>query len=216
MGQKMSIQSRRELLNRIRDRYRASNRRGKKNILNELVVATGYGRKYTVTLLNHGEIRLGTQPRLRRPRSYDDRVQRALVGVWRAANRIGSKRLVPFLPEFIAALERFGHLLLDPEVRERLMRLSPATVDRLLRPERQREGKGKGVTRPGPLLKRQIAVKTFADWSEKAPGFFEADLVAHCGESVAGSFLHTLVLTDIATGWTECLALLRRSETDVT
>jgi hypothetical protein len=69
---------------------------------------------------------------------------------------------------------------------------------------------------PGPSSSDRLPVRTFSDWSEVAPGFFEADLVAHCGESVAGSFLHTLVLTDIATGWTECLALLHRSETDVT
>ena len=71
------------------------------------------------------------------------------------------------------------------------------------------------TTRPGSLLKKQIKVRTFADWDDLQPGFLEADLVAHCGESAAGSFLHTLVLVDVATGWTECVALLRRSEADV-
>ena len=71
------------------------------------------------------------------------------------------------------------------------------------------------TTRPGSLLKKQIKVRTFADWDDLKPGFLEADLVAHCGESAAGSFLHTLVLVDVATGWTECVALLRRSEADV-
>ena len=216
MGQKMSIESRRELLNRIRGRYRESNRKEKQSILDEFIVSAGYGRKYAVTLLNHGAASHEAHPKKRRPRLYDDRVVEALVGVWRAANRICSKRLVPFLPDFVAALERFGHLSLDLEVRKGLLALSPATVDRLLEGERHREGKGKSVTRPGSLIKRQIAIRTFSDWSDVAPGFFEADLVAHCGESIAGSFLHTLVLTDIATGWTECLALLHRSETDVT
>ena len=71
------------------------------------------------------------------------------------------------------------------------------------------------TTRPGNLLKRQIRVRTFTEWDQVRPGFFEADLVAHCGESAEGSFLHTLVLVDIASGWTECMALLRRSEADV-
>ena len=53
-------------------------------------------------------------------------------------------------------------------------------------------------------------MRTFADWHEPAPGFLEVDLVVHCGESMAGSFASTLVLTDIASGWTECVALLVR------
>ena len=97
-----------------------------------------------------------------------------------------------------AALERFGHLNLAPEARTLLLSISPATVDRLLFPERQAGGSTRGSTRPGSLLKKQIRVRTFADWNEVAPGFFEADLVAHCGESMDGSFLNTLVLTDIS------------------
>ena len=55
-----------------------------------------------------------------------------------------------------------------------------------------------------------MPVRTFADWHHPVPGFVEGDLVLHCGTSVAGSFVSTLVLTDIASGWTECLALLVR------
>lgn len=151
-----------------------------------------------------------------RPRRYDDSVQVALLSVWKAVNRICSKRLVPFLPELVAVMERFGHLSLPVDVREKLLSVSVATVDRLLAPERHRGGKGISTTRPGALLKRQIPVRTFADWDEVQPVFFEADLVAHCGDRAAGSFLYTLTLTDIATCWTECLGLLARTEADVT
>ena len=82
-------------------------------------------------------------------------------------------------------------------------------------PKRFMQQRGACTTRPGSLLKKQIKVRTFADWDDLQPGFLEADLVAHCGGSAAGSFLHTLVLVDVATGWTECVALLRRSEADV-
>ena len=109
MGQKMSLQSRREWLSRIGGRYRESNRKEKQNILDEFVVSAGYGRKYAVTLLNHGARSQEAQLKTRRPRLYDDRVLEALVGVWRAANRICSKRLVPFLPEFVPA--RWWHHL---------------------------------------------------------------------------------------------------------
>ena len=154
------------------------------------------------------------KPRCRR-RLYQGPVQEALITVWKAANSICSKRLVPFLPEFVSAMERFGHLSLSDDTRQQLLSLSPATVDRLLHQERYANGHGLCTTKPGGLLKRQIPVRTFADWSDLAPGFIEADLVAHCGDNTEGSFLNTLVLTDVATGWTECLALLRRSEADV-
>ena len=93
--------------------------------------------------------------------------------------------------------------------------MSPATAERLLYQERHPEGRSVSTTRPGKLLKHKIAVRMFADWNELAPGFMEVDLVAHCGDRAEGTFLNTLVLTDIATGWRECMALLRRSEVDV-
>jgi len=93
--------------------------------------------------------------------------------------------------------------------------MSPATVDRLLRPERSSSPRGKSTTKAGSLLKSRIKVRTFADWNDASPGFFEADLVAHCGDAVEGSFLNTFVLTDIATGWTEFVPLIRKGEADV-
>ena len=120
------------------------------------------------------------------------------------------------LKEFVAAMERFGHLELSDDVRQHLLAMSAATMDRLLYTERHPNGRGISTTRPGQLLKSQIPVRTFADWNEVTPGFMEADLVAHCGDNASGSFLYTLTLTDIATGWTECVGLLHRTEADVT
>ena len=91
--------------------------------------------------------------------------------------------------------------------------MSAATADRLLRPLRQKdEPRGISTTKRGTLLKHQVPVRTFADWTETQPGFMEADLVAHCGNRAEGAFLYTLVLTDVATGWTECLPLLYRTQ----
>ncbi len=214
MRQKMSLSSRRELLKRVAPRYQISSWKEKRLVLDQFVSGAGYDRKYAVRLLNQG---IHVEPSRKRmpPRRYDEAVRLALITVWKAANRICSKRLMPFLPEFVAALERFGHLALPEEVRERLLTMSPATADRFLYWERHPEGLPPSTTRPGKLLKHQIPVRTFFDWNDRAPGFVEADLVAHCGERAEGSFLNTLTLTDIATGWTECLALLRRSATDV-
>ena len=90
--------------------------------------------------------------------------------------------------------------------------MSPATADRILRPYRKQERHGISTTRSGTLLKKQIPIRTFQDWNEAKPGFMEADLVAHCGTQADGSYLYTLTLTDIATGWTECLPLLNRGQ----
>jgi hypothetical protein len=114
----------------------------------------------------------------------------------------------------VAVLEEAGELRIPSDVRQRLVRISPATIDRLLRTHRYR--RRRCATKPGSLLKEKIPVRTFADWDEAHPGFLEVDLMAHCGESVArhaaGEFLHTLNAVDLATGWCEPLALPNRSQ----
>jgi len=130
-------------------------------------------------------------------------VQAAVAVCWSAANGICARRLTPFLPELIPALERHGHLVLAAEDRAQLLQISAATADRLLRPHRERDQpQGLTTTKPGALLKRQIPVRTFQQWDDARPGCLEIDLVAHCGWSTEGAFLQTLVLTDVATGWT--------------
>lgn len=209
----MGFRSKRELLVQIVVRYREAGRKEKTIMLNEFVAVTGYARKYAVRLLGQ-PVAPVVQP-LRRPRKphYGPEVQAALVTVWTIANGICAKRLVPFLPELVQALEDHGHLCLTPAVRAELLAISPATADRLLAGVRQgNRPRGLTTTKPGALLKRQVPVRTFADWNQVQPGFFEADLVAHCGTSMAGSYLWSLVLTDVATGWTECVALRHRSQ----
>ncbi len=212
----MSFEAKRELLLQTRGRYREASRARRSVILDEFVAATGYERKYAIRLLRSPVIPPPAPIKRPRERRYGREVGDALSVAWEAANRICSKSLVPFLPELVENLERNGHLTLTDEVRAQLLALSPATADRLLRPMKERDRpRGVGTTKPGALLKRQIPIRTFADWDDARPGFFEADLVAHCGGSVEGSFLYTLTLTDIATGWTEVLPLLHRTQQSV-
>ena len=161
-------------------------------------------------LLNHAKVEQPT-PQYIRPRRYGPEVQHALFLVWHAANRICTKRLIPFLPTLVEALEGHGHLHLTAECRRQLLSMSAATADRLLRSQRKLAKRGLSTTRTGTLLKQQIPVRTFQEWEETRPGFLEADLVAHCGTDIEGGYLYTLTLTDIATGWTECLPLIHRS-----
>jgi hypothetical protein len=106
---------------------------------------------------------------------------------------------------------------LEPEVRSRLLAMSAATMDRVLKPARDtgRYGRRRSGINNTPLRK-SIAVRTFSDWNDPPPGFFEMDMVAHCGKSVAGSHAHSLVLTDIASGWTEGAAMVVREQTLIT
>ncbi len=136
--------------------------------------------------------------------------------MWRAANCICGKRLVPGLPLFVEALERHGELQPDPQTRTLLLTLSPATADRLLK--RARAGTkphGLTTTKPGTLLKQAIPVRTFAQWDDAQPGFMEVDLVAHCGEATQGVYLNSLDMIDVKTRWVELYALLNRSQATV-
>jgi Integrase core domain len=210
----LSYRAKRELLQQVAPRYREASSAHKTVILDEFVAATGYARKYAIRLLSQPISPSVTIQRHRAPR-YGADVQHALHVAWMAANHICAKRLIPFLPTLIDSLERHGHLHLTASQRAQLLSLSPATADRLLQPYRQQEQRGISTTRTGTLLKKQIPIRTFQQWDEARPGFMEADLVAHCGTHADGAFLYTLTLTDIATGWTECLPLLNRGQETV-
>ncbi len=206
----MSLKSRQELTSSLCSRYQQASYLEKQKILDEYVAVTGYHRKAAIRILR-AEPSVEKKPREWKVK-YDAAVKAVVEQVWQIANRICGKRLVPLLTELIPALEKFGHLELEPEVRKKVLALSPATADRLLREIKKKENRRKGTTRRGKLLKSQIPIRTFAEWEEVKPGFLEADLVAHCGASVSGQFLNTLTLVDVASGWTECLAILCKAQ----
>lgn len=211
----MSHRSRQELLDAVRARYAQAKRREKTVILDELIANSGYNRKYAITVLRHPR-EAPVRRKRRGKRRYTLQVQAALISVWRSSNCICGKRLVPCMEMFVSALERHGELAVDADTRRSLLRMSAATADRLLHHERQNKGRGLGTTKPGTLLKKSIPIRTFADWDDKRPGFFEADLVAHCGDSTGGDFVHTLMLVDVATGWTDFEAVAHKSQQAVT
>ena len=216
MRRSMSLRARGELLRAIAPRYKEATKKEKQQILDEFTAATGYHRKYAIGLLTGEppqESRGSASKRKRQARLYTEEVQEALVIVWEAANRICSKRLVPFLPEMIEALERYGHLKVPPEVKARLLGISPASVDRILgQVRRAGQASDDEKVKRSSLLKHKVPIRTFSEWDGAKPGYMEADLVAHCGGDVSGSYLQTLTLTDVVSGWTECLALLFRDQ----
>jgi hypothetical protein len=208
--QKLSQPSKRELVERLRERYLRSKRKEKTKILDEFVAVTGFHRQHAIRVLRQGYSR--ARERRGRKRVYTGSVVSALATVWRISGCLCGKRLQPFLPQLVGALERHGELVLDEESKGLLLQMSAATIDRKLKPFRQQQGRGRSTTKPGTLLKQAIPIRTFADWDDAQPGFVEMDFVAHCGESPAGLFLNTLTAVDVTTGWTECFLLRQRCQ----
>jgi len=204
----LRTQARRVLLQQVAPAYHQASGPQKQEILDEFVAHTGYARKYALWLLNH--VQEVFTPPAALHRRYGSEVEEALVLAWETLNRICAKRLIPFLPTILEALEEDGHLALNEEHRRLLLSMSAATADRLLQAHRYTHPHGLATTKAGPLLKQQIPIRTFAQWDENQPGFLEGDLVAHCGGRMQGNCLYTITLTDVATGWTECLPLLNR------
>src|SRR5690349_6161263 len=208
---RVSMTTRDELIAATVKRYAESKLVERSRILDQFVAVTGYHRKHAARLLPSGRTRGRTGRRPGR-RIYDAAVREALIVLWEAADRICGKRLKPLLPVLVDAMERHGHLQLAPEVRAGVLGMSAATIDLTVgevreRAERQASRRG----RPN-AVRHSIPVRTFSDWQDPPPGFIEADLVAHSRPIASGSFVQTLVLTVIATGWTECAPLLVREQ----
>ena len=200
--------ARRELVEALRQRYAAATREEKVNILTEFAWVSGLRRKSVIRGLN-----MEPEPptkRAGRPRLYDQAVQQGLVTLWEAADRVCGKRLKALLPVPLAALEKHGHMAVDPAVKTALLALSATTIDRLLAPTRlaaSARRKPRGLSR----LRRKMPLHTFAEWSGARIGEMEMDLVAHCGTVNAGSYISSLVMTDVVSGWTECAPVVVRS-----
>lgn len=214
-------QSRRLALAAARRRYGGLSAAGKRRLLDELQELTGYHRKSLLRLLNRPEPPTAAQldgapaepEKPHHRRRYGPEVVAALVPLWEASDRLCGKRLQALLPLLVESLEIHGHLSLEPSVRESLLAMSSATIDRLLAPIRKASG-GNGWRRPPraySAVRRRVPVRTFKGWEDHSdPGWLEIDLVAHCGGRMEGRFLWTLMATDIATGWSESLPILMR------
>jgi transposase InsO family protein len=212
----MSHRSRWEYFRAIYGRYRQADRELKQVILDEFCANTRYHRKYAIRLLNGpppGRLKPQRVRRRSRRPSYGTAALSVLQAVWEAAGYPWSVRLKALLPLWMPWVKkRFG---VSAEVQRQLLAISARQVDRRLR-ERKRRLKRRryGGTRPGLLLKHQIAVKTDA-WDVRVPGFTEVDLVSHSGNRARGEFAYSLNLTDLHTTWTETRAVLGKGEAAV-
>lgn len=204
--------TRKELIEAVHKRYGSATRDEKARILDEFTAVTGCHRKHAIRILGQQ----ANVPHAGRPngRIYDEALVQALVVLWEAGDRVCGKRLKVLIPILLSSMEHFGYPLPVPAVREKLLAISAATIDRRLAPIRAKiDGQGKRRMGVGSAIRRSVPVRTFADWNEPPPGFFEVDMVEHCGgRKYDGNFVHTLTMTDIASGWTECVAMPVRNQ----
>lgn len=222
---RLTMKERKKATAVVAARYQKARKKDKGLILDEFTKLTGYGRRYASHVLRcHGrKVRINetciiqydvrkTATR-KKPKIYDSAVEEALKKVWYIMDCICGKRLAPVLREVVTRLERFHEIKLSEAVRQKLFKISPASIDRLLAKERKRHQiKGRGNTKPGTLLKNQIPIRTFSDWNEQKPGFVEIDLVGHDGGDSRGDFVQTLDVTDVCTTWTETEAVRNKAQ----
>ncbi len=202
--------ARREITAAVVDRYRSAGRADKGRILDELCAVTGWHRKHAVRTLG-AMVLISPEARRRRRPTYGPTIKDALVALWEASDRICGKRLTVMVPTLLPSLEKHGRLKLNEADRALVLGISAATIDRLLVETKIAAAGGKR-RRVGfySAIRREVPIRTFNDWHDPPPGFCEVDMVAHGGTSVAGSFIQTLTMVDVATGWTECMPLVTR------
>ena len=202
--------TRNEQLIRLRERYARRSKAGKSQVLDELCAEFGYSRKHAIKLLNATLARPSGRPKPGPPPRYQP-VSEVVGTIWRAAEQLCGKRLVAALPLWLPHYTRhYGKLL--PTQKKLLGEISAATLDRLLATHKVHHGQS--GTKPGSLLRTQIALSTDA-WDQEQPGYLEVDSVAHCGGSLAGDFLWSLTFTDIPSAWTEGRATFNKGAAGV-
>lgn len=190
---KVSMATRRELVEAVGERYRAAERTSKGKVLDEFVAVTELRRKHVMRILREkAPLQQTARPERR---IYTEAARNALILLWEASDRLCGKRLKPLIPILIEAMEGHGHLDLEPEIKAKLLQMSAATIDRALKTLRESSPRLRRRGVAGSELRRSVPIRTFSDWGDPAPGHMEADLVSHSGPMAKGSWAWTLTLT---------------------
>jgi transposase InsO family protein len=225
----LTMKERQSLTRETCTRYRAGSKQEKTKILDEFAQVTGYHRKYALAILTHwgkeklvrldGELvklKAGTAKRRKgggRKPVYGPEVIASLRPIWAFFWYRCGKLLAPFLRQQMGYLEAWEAFHITPDIKTKLLKISPATIDRALKGDRKKLAlKGVSGTKPGKLLKKHILVRVYYPWNDRKPGFFEIDTVHHCGNRDEGEFCLTLTVTDVFSGWVELRALLNKAQ----
>jgi hypothetical protein len=209
--ERMTVDERYKYLRILSRRYEAANRAERSQLLDEAVATTGLDRKYVCSLLHTaGPIRKRRQQQ--RGRTYGSDVQAAVRVVADALDWVCAERLQPALAKTAAHLATFGELQVTDALLAQLEAISVSSVYRLLKHLRQDEPRL--PQRRGPSAETELQAlipMTRLAWDIAEPGHFEVDLVHHCGPRTVGDYVCTLQLIDVATAWSERVAVYGRS-----
>jgi hypothetical protein len=210
----MTIDERRKYVNRMRARYEAGDRQERGLLLGEMEQVTEMHRKSLIRLL--GTADLMRKPRAKeREREYGAAVDDAIRVISESLDYVCAERLKPALPGMAKHLGKLGEMRASPELIDQLTGVSIATVGRILRRVGQDSYR---LPRKGPQRTNQVARDIpmgRMPWDITEPGHFEVDLVHHCGQATVGEYIHTLQMIDVATGWSERVAILGRSQLEM-
>lgn len=210
--EKMSVDERRKYLKLVAPRYSKATRGERSELLTEMGEVTGLHRKSLLRLIHRPNLaRAPRRPRFKR-RLYGPQVEDAVHVIWESLDYVCAERLTPALLPTAQQLARWDELSLTTEVETALGVISRATVQRLLKRFQQDSPKlPRRKPQPPNRLLREVPMGRLS-WATEVPGSFETDLVHHCGPVAAGEYIHTLQLVDIATGWSERVAVLGRTQ----
>jgi len=208
----MSVDERRKYLKLVAPRYVEARRKERSALLSEMSAVTGLHRKSLIRLLRGPTLeRRVRKARLRR-RRYGAAVSDVVRVVWESLDYICAERLTPVLLSTARHLARWNEVTMTQEVEEALGSISRATVQRMVQRYRVDSPKlPRRKPQPPNRVLRAVPMER-VPWQTDVPGTFEADLVHHCGPVAAGEYVHTLQLVDVATGWSERVAILGRSQ----
>ena len=225
----LSMKERDSVTKEIANRYKNARKKEKKTILNEYISLTGFNRKYAITKIN-ACIKRKTyvfnnttltsckvevpkrKNRIYKPK-YDKSFQTSLIAIWSYFDYMCGQRLVPFIKENIVELAKEKTFRITDVIKEKLLTISSATVNRLLGEYRKKNKlHGISTTKAEKNLNKLIPIRVFFDWDERVPGFFEIDTVSHDGGNASGEHIYSLTVTDVSVGWTEIRPLLNKAQ----
>ena len=206
------MHSRNEYLKVVKESYlKARDRKEKTQLLDEYCRNTGQSRKYVIWKIHRANLK--PKQRKKRKEIYDGQVKTALAKIWEIFDYPCGQRLKPLLETEVERLREFGEIEITDEVALKLKAMSPATIDRKLKHQREflHLLRAKGGPKPGYLLKQKIPIR-LTEWDTAQVGYVEADLVVHCGSSTLGEYINTVSSTDISSGWWEGEAIMGKSQ----
>jgi len=211
----MTIMSKKELIKATKTRYLKASRKDKSKILDEFCDNTGYNRNYAIRILQAGydNNRVADRGRKNRKSKYDNKTILATMKIWELLDYPCGQRLQPMLEPMVKCLTAHSELNLNENTIKQLKTISAKTLDRKLKPEREQKRlkRNRGTTRHGSLLKSSIPIR-INSWDTSKVGFMEMDTVAHSGGDPAGEFIYSLDMVEIASGWSEQIAVLGKGE----